>query len=121
METVLRLAAARERALMHAVERGYITPTSADVEDKELESIITDVFELNGLPVEQRGVISSVGSGSPAEGWVKINGSDDHSTSHQAGSSCPVLKTPRAPSTTAGGATTNEKVASKNKGKGKDK
>ncbi|KIM59313.1 hypothetical protein SCLCIDRAFT_50666, partial [Scleroderma citrinum Foug A] len=46
MKTVLRLAAARERALLRAIERGVVTPTCADVEDAELESIVSDVFEL---------------------------------------------------------------------------
>ena len=38
METVLRLAAARERALLRALGRGVVTPTSADVGDHELDS-----------------------------------------------------------------------------------
>ncbi|KAL4068667.1 hypothetical protein V8B97DRAFT_1842864, partial [Scleroderma yunnanense] len=57
METVLKLAAARERALLRALERGLVTPTSADVEDSELEGIINDVFELGAtFPEEPQGV-----------------------------------------------------------------
>ncbi|KAG6329491.1 hypothetical protein ID866_9596 [Astraeus odoratus] len=120
METVLRLAAARERALMRAVERGCITPTSADVEDDELESIISDVFELD--PVGPYVAIFPGESPSPSEDWVKINGSDNKKTSRQAGPSCPVLKNPCAPSAAAGGAAGKENdVAPKDKGKGKSK
>ncbi|KAI5988174.1 hypothetical protein EDD15DRAFT_2172661 [Pisolithus albus] len=46
METVLRLATARERAILRAAEQGNRSPTSALLEDEELKTIINDVFEM---------------------------------------------------------------------------
>jgi len=96
METVLRLAAARERALLRALERGVMTPTSADVEDSELESIVSDVFEL-GAP--SSGGPEQFGH-APAESTVEIYGSNGSG----AGSSCPMIRTPQIPPAASNGA-----------------
>lgn len=118
METVLRLAAARERALLRALERGVVTPTSADVEDSELESIVSDVFEL-GAPLsggpEPFGRAPSTES---TESWVEINGSNGNG----AGSSCPTItiRAPQVPPAASNGAGAPSNGA-KNKGKGKSK
>ncbi|KAI6046311.1 hypothetical protein EDC04DRAFT_1683113 [Pisolithus marmoratus] len=54
LETVLRLAAARERALLRASEQGCPSPTSALLEDDELVTIINDVFEMDSATGEEQ-------------------------------------------------------------------
>ena len=79
MKTVLRLAAARERALLRAIERGVVTPTCADVEDAELESIVSDVFELDGPSSEEPEQFGRA----PPEDWVEIYGLNSNGTGLQ--------------------------------------
>ncbi|KAG1727468.1 uncharacterized protein EDB91DRAFT_1061124 [Suillus paluster] len=47
LPTILGIHQARERALMSAVAQGCRSPTSADVDDEELEKILKHVFNLN--------------------------------------------------------------------------
>ena len=103
METVLRLAAARERALLRAIERGAVTPTSADVEDAELESIVSDVFELDGLLSREPEQPQRAFAISP-EPRVEIYGSNGNGTGSGAGSSCPTIKAPQMPAAASNGA-----------------
>ncbi|KAG1741724.1 hypothetical protein EDB19DRAFT_709925 [Suillus lakei] len=56
LHTVLRIHEARERAISSAAERGCCFPTSADADDKELEKILTDVFNLNDYVTNRRDV-----------------------------------------------------------------
>ncbi|KAI6007563.1 hypothetical protein F5J12DRAFT_828949 [Pisolithus orientalis] len=91
METVLRIAAARERALLRAAEDGCLSPTSALLRDEELVTIIDDVFEMGGT--------------TDHPGTNGTNGTSSHS-----GSNCPTIKTP-TPAT--------NKVVPQDKGKGK--
>ena len=97
METVLRLAA-RERALLRALGRGVVTPTSADVADSELEGIISDVFELG---VTSSGQPQQHTSAESPEGWVQVyTGAGTNGTGPAAGQSCPTIKEPQIPTTT---------------------
>jgi hypothetical protein len=50
METVLRIADARERVRQHASESGVRTPTFDDFEDAEVEVLIREVFGLGSRP-----------------------------------------------------------------------
>ena len=98
METVLRLAAARERALLRALGRGVVTPTSADVADSELEGIISDVFELG---VTSSGQPQQHTSAESPEGWVQVyTGAGANGTGPAAGQSCPTIKAPQIPTAT---------------------
>ncbi|KAF9228487.1 hypothetical protein BS17DRAFT_813405 [Gyrodon lividus] len=50
METVLRIADARERVRQHASESGIRTPTFEDFEDSAVEVLIREVFGLGSRP-----------------------------------------------------------------------
>ena len=50
METVLRVADARERARQHASESGVRTPSFDDFDDSEVEVLVRDVFGLGTRP-----------------------------------------------------------------------
>ncbi|KAL4068668.1 hypothetical protein V8B97DRAFT_1971031 [Scleroderma yunnanense] len=50
METVLRIADARERARQHASESGVRTPSFDDFEDSEVEILVREVFGLGSRP-----------------------------------------------------------------------
>lgn len=50
METVLRVADARERARQHASESGIRTPSFDDFDDAEVELLVRDVFNLGTRP-----------------------------------------------------------------------
>ncbi|KAF9243218.1 hypothetical protein BU15DRAFT_86587 [Melanogaster broomeanus] len=50
METVLRIADARERVRQHASESGIRTPTFEDFEDSEVELLVREVFGLGSRP-----------------------------------------------------------------------
>ncbi|KAI6046309.1 hypothetical protein EDC04DRAFT_1682231 [Pisolithus marmoratus] len=93
LETVLRLAAARERALLRAAESGCLSPTSSVLEDGELATIISDVFEMGGT-TDRPGINRTNGAGS------------------DSGSGCPKIKTPNP---------AEKQQASKDKGKGRSK
>jgi len=66
METVLRVAEARERLRLQASESGIRTPTFEDFEDTEVEVLIREIFNLGSRPTSPAPVTS------PANG---INGS----------------------------------------------
>jgi len=72
LETVLRLAEARERVRQRAVESGIRSPTFADVEDFEVEGLIREVFGIASRPT------SPTIPGPPAKGThsrgASING-----------------------------------------------
>ncbi|KAI6029238.1 hypothetical protein BKA83DRAFT_683370 [Pisolithus microcarpus] len=53
LETILRIADARERALLRAAENGCVSPTSSVLENDELAMIISEVFEM-GIISEQQ-------------------------------------------------------------------
>lgn len=53
LETILRIADARERALLRAAENGCVSPTSSVLENDELARIISEVFEM-GIISEQQ-------------------------------------------------------------------
>ncbi|KAI6119047.1 hypothetical protein EDD16DRAFT_1480460 [Pisolithus croceorrhizus] len=71
METILRLAAARERALTRAAEQGNRSPTSALLDDEELVTIVNDVFEMGGITGEDQQEFE------PAEDSQKENSNED--------------------------------------------
>ncbi|KAG0708636.1 hypothetical protein DFH29DRAFT_979301 [Suillus ampliporus] len=50
METVLRIADARERARQRAAESGIRTPTFDDFEDNEMETMVREVFGIASRP-----------------------------------------------------------------------
>jgi len=50
METVLRIAEARERLRLQASESGIRTPTFEDFEDTEVEVLIREIFSLGSRP-----------------------------------------------------------------------
>ncbi|KAI5988173.1 hypothetical protein EDD15DRAFT_1388803 [Pisolithus albus] len=54
LETILRLADARERALLRAAEHGCVSPTSSVLENDELATIISQVFEMGNIGGEDR-------------------------------------------------------------------
>jgi hypothetical protein len=66
METVLKLADARERSLLSAAASGCASPTSASASDEVLGSIVADLF---GLTPRSNG--ATVGTGGQA-----VNGPD---------------------------------------------
>lgn len=76
METVIRLAAARERALLRASENGCRSPTSSILEDDELATIISDVFEIGHISGEGQQVFRQA-KDSPMEkstgDWVFVD------------------------------------------------
>ncbi|KAH7883266.1 hypothetical protein F5I97DRAFT_219120 [Phlebopus sp. FC_14] len=65
METVLRIADARERVRQRASESGIRTPTFEDFEDAEVEGLVREVFGLGSRPT----------SPTPANGPSLANGS----------------------------------------------
>ncbi|EGN92767.1 hypothetical protein SERLA73DRAFT_190617 [Serpula lacrymans var. lacrymans S7.3] len=69
LETVLRLAEARERVRQRAVESGIRSPTFADVEEFEVEGLIREVFGIPSRPT------SPIITGSPVKGSHSKNGS----------------------------------------------
>lgn len=44
METVLKLASARERMLLSASEHGYKTPTTASISDDHANALVAELF-----------------------------------------------------------------------------
>ncbi|KIM59321.1 hypothetical protein SCLCIDRAFT_1028542 [Scleroderma citrinum Foug A] len=50
METVLRVADARERVRQHASESGIRTPSFDDFEDSEVERLVREIFNLGSRP-----------------------------------------------------------------------
>jgi hypothetical protein len=78
METVLRIADARERARQCAAESGIRTPTYDDFEDNELESMVREVFGIASRPTSptpQTSPSFSYSNGSTHTGSIKVNGS----------------------------------------------
>ncbi|KAJ8592484.1 hypothetical protein M405DRAFT_879937 [Rhizopogon salebrosus TDB-379] len=78
METVLRIADARERARQCAAESGIRTPTYDDFEDNELESMVREVFGIASRPTSptpQTSPSFSYSNGSTYTGSIKVNGS----------------------------------------------
>ncbi|KIL00859.1 hypothetical protein PAXRUDRAFT_29486 [Paxillus rubicundulus Ve08.2h10] len=70
METVLKLANARERSLLSAAASGCVSPTSASASDEVLERIVADLFGLT-----PRSNDTAVGTGGQA-----VNGPNTTST-----------------------------------------
>lgn len=100
METVLRLATARERALLRAAEQGNRSPTSALLEDEELTTIINDVFEMGHVTGEDQQESESAEDSqreNSNEDWLLVdqpgvngsNGSSSSSSSSKVKSSKP--------------------------------
>ncbi|KIK44513.1 hypothetical protein CY34DRAFT_79692 [Suillus luteus UH-Slu-Lm8-n1] len=78
METVLRVADARERARQRAAESGIRSPTFDDFDDIEMESMVKEVFGITSRPtspVVQTSNSSSHTNGSTYTGSTKVNGS----------------------------------------------
>ncbi|KAG2104062.1 uncharacterized protein F5147DRAFT_271556 [Suillus discolor] len=78
METVLRVADARERARQRAAENGVRSPTFDDFEDSELESMVREVFGITPRPISpipQTSNPSAYTNGSTFTGSTKVNGS----------------------------------------------
>ncbi|KAG1758348.1 hypothetical protein EDD22DRAFT_910983 [Suillus occidentalis] len=78
METVLRVADARERARQRAAESGIRSPTFDDFDDIEMESMVKEVFGITSRPtspVVQTSSSSSHTNGSTYTGSTKVNGS----------------------------------------------
>ncbi|KAF8435082.1 hypothetical protein L210DRAFT_3326005, partial [Boletus edulis BED1] len=50
METVLRIAEARERLRLQASESGVRSPTFEDFEDNEVETLVREIFNLGSRP-----------------------------------------------------------------------
>jgi len=85
METVLRIADARERARQRAAESGIRTPTFDDFEDSEMESMVREVFGIMPRPTSpptspapQTTHSFSYSNGSTHTGSTKVNGSTAH-------------------------------------------
>lgn len=77
METVLRVADARERARQRAAESGIRSPTYDDFEDSELESMVKEVFGITSRPtspIPQTSKSSTYTNGSTLTGGTKVNG-----------------------------------------------
>jgi len=64
METVLRVADARERVRQRASESGFRSPTFEDLEDEEVANLIREIFGLGSRPV------------SPSHATIPPNGSN---------------------------------------------
>lgn len=78
METVLRVADARERARQRAAESGIRSPTFDDFEDSEMESMVKEVFGITSRPtspIPQTSTSSTYTNGSTLTGSTKVNGS----------------------------------------------
>ncbi|KAH7928670.1 hypothetical protein BV22DRAFT_1030423 [Leucogyrophana mollusca] len=88
METVLRIADARERARQRAAESGVRTPTFDDFEDSEMETMVREVFGVGSRPVSplMNGSNGNLGNGNGnANGGYGFNGT----TSPRARSASP--------------------------------
>ncbi|KAG8221240.1 hypothetical protein J3R82DRAFT_1402 [Butyriboletus roseoflavus] len=73
METVLRVAEARERLRLQASESGIRTPTFEDFEDAEVEVLIRDIFNLGARPTSPSHVTSPTsGVNGSANGVPKL-------------------------------------------------
>ncbi|KAH7908944.1 hypothetical protein BJ138DRAFT_1090366 [Hygrophoropsis aurantiaca] len=75
METVLRIADARERARQRAAESGIRSPTYEDFDEMEMESMVREVFGVGSRPA------------SPITNGANGNGINGFSTTGQNGSS----------------------------------
>ncbi|KAI6113526.1 hypothetical protein EV401DRAFT_2074391 [Pisolithus croceorrhizus] len=93
LETVLRLADARERALLRAAENGCLSPTSSVLEDGELATIINDVFEMGGIGGEDRRhpSLPSVVRWKTHD-WFFV---DQFSSNGMNGTDCPTINPPK--------------------------
>jgi len=58
METVLRIAEAREKMRLRASESGIRSPTFEDFEDEEVETLIREIFSLGSRPTSPTHVTS---------------------------------------------------------------
>ncbi|KAG2137339.1 hypothetical protein BD769DRAFT_1664233 [Suillus cothurnatus] len=96
METVLRVADARERARQRAAESGIRSPTFDDFEDSEMESMVKEVFGITSRPtspIPQTSTSSTYTNGSTLTGSTKVNGST--TTKANGGSSIRTNALPR--------------------------
>lgn len=78
METVLRVADARERVRQYAAESGIRSPTFDDFEDRDIESIVREVFGItpqSTSPIPQTSHSPSYTNGSTFASSTKVNGS----------------------------------------------
>lgn len=78
METVLRVADARERARQRAAESGIRSPAYDDFEDSDMESMVKEVFGITSRPtspIPQTSSSSTYTNGSSITGSTKVNGS----------------------------------------------
>ncbi|KAG1878813.1 hypothetical protein F4604DRAFT_1579882 [Suillus subluteus] len=78
METVLRVADARERARQRAAESGIRSPSYHDFDDSEMESMVKEVFGITSRPtspIPQTSTSSTYTNGSTSTGSTKVNGS----------------------------------------------
>lgn len=78
METVLRVADARERVRQYAAESGIRSPTFDDFEDRDIESIVREVFGIipqSTSPIPQTSHSPSYTNGSTFTSNTKVNGS----------------------------------------------
>ena len=74
METVLRIAEARERLRLQASESGIRTPTFEDFEDGEVEVLIREVFSLGSRPTSPNTATSPPnGVNGSANSTIKLN------------------------------------------------
>ncbi|KAG1836088.1 hypothetical protein DFJ58DRAFT_191183 [Suillus subalutaceus] len=77
METVLRVADARERARQRAAESGIRSPSYHDFDDSEMESMVKEVFGITSRPtspIPQTSTSSTYTNGSASTGNTKVNG-----------------------------------------------
>ena len=74
METVLRVAEARERLRLQASESGIRTPTFEDFEDGEVEVLIREIFNLGIRPTSPNSATSpSSGANGTSNSTIKLN------------------------------------------------
>ncbi|KAN0081374.1 hypothetical protein V8E55_008998 [Tylopilus felleus] len=74
METVLRVAEARERLRLQASESGIRTPTFEDFEDEEVEVLIREIFNLGIRPTSPNSATSpSSGANGTSNSTIKLN------------------------------------------------
>jgi hypothetical protein len=74
METVLRIAEARERLRLQASESGIRTPTFEDFEDGEVEVLIREIFSLGSRPTSPNTATSPPnGVNGSANSTIKLN------------------------------------------------
>jgi len=73
METVLRVAEARERLRLQAAESGIRTPTFEDFEDGEVEVLIREIFNLGSRPTSPHPATStSNGTNGAVNSTIKL-------------------------------------------------